>query len=223
MTFDRPTLVTITAPTASGKNFLRDRIEADFGWKRIVSTTTRAPRAGEVNGEDYHFISNEESRQLENLGEFAELIEFRGVRYGVTNAEMSRKMSASVPPMVILEPQGLLVYKKLCVKNGWDIFSIYVSVVESERIRRLNARTVADLAVIPMGADEVAKRVTSVVQTHTDRLLSITGDERLWSHVNTWDAILPGDDIQKALAMLKQGVIWRNHKNKPPAPYTHVV
>ena len=226
--FDRPTLVTLTAPTCSGKNFLRDAIEREFGWNRIVSTTTRSMRAGEVQGEDYHFISRTASQLLEDEGKFAELIEFRGTRYGVTKDEMAKKMSAEVPPMVILEPQGLTVYKKLCVDNGWDIFSIYIATTESVRIQRLVNRSVSDLVALAtknkdFGVDDVViDGFDRIIETHTDRLLSITGDERRWSNMFTWDAILPGDNVEKALADLKAGVSWRNRKVQPPAPYVHV-
>ena len=212
--FIRPTLVTITAPTCSGKNFLRDAIEREFGWKRIVSTTTRPQRNGEVEGEDYHFISVERSMELEDVGALAELITFRGTRYGVTHREMDSKMDAELPPMVILEPQGLEIYKTMCADNGWDIFTIYISVVEDVRIARLNHRTISDIL-------DNAVNLKKIVATHTDRLLSITGDERRWSNSSAWDAILPGDNVVKALDGLKIAVNWRNRKNQTPTPYDH--
>ena len=226
--FDRPTLVTLTAPTCSGKNYLRDAIERTYGWNRIVSTTTRKMRAGEVEGEDYYFISRDQSLLLEEEGKLAELITFRNTRYGVTKVEMNGKMSAAVPPMVILEPQGLEIYKKMCVENGWDIFTIYVSVVESMLIQRLKDRTLSDICDVirdekAFGLDDVViDRLDSLINTHTDRLLSINGDERLWSNQSSWDAILPGDDVNKALADLEAAVKWRNQKVAPPTPYVHV-
>lgn len=215
--FDRPTLVTITAPTCSGKNYLRDGIEREYGWKRIVSTTTRAARFGEVQGLDYDFISEEKSRELEQAEAFAELITFRGIRYGVTKREMDRKMDSELPPMVILEPQGLAVYSELCAQNGWDMFKIYISVVEGTRIERLIKRTVEDVR-LTLSSPAITEKV---IRTHTDRLLSITGDERRWSNVTTWDAILPGDNLEKALAGLKQAVEWRNRRVAHPKTYTH--
>src|SRR3990167_8748151 len=139
--FDRPTLLTITAQTCSGKNFLMAALERELGFTQIVSTTTRAQRAGEGNGKGYWFISDAQSRAMEENGESAELITFRSVRYGVTHAEMNTKMYGNTVPMVILEPQGLAAYKKICVDNGWDVYTVYVSTVESTRIARLNART----------------------------------------------------------------------------------
>lgn len=216
--FDRPTLITITAPTCSGKNYLMEAFERELGFERIVSTTTRAMRAGEVQGKDYDFISLERSIELETFGQFAELIEFRGVRYGVTHGEMDRKMLNKAPPMVILEPQGLAAYKKICAANNWDVYTVYVSTVESERIRRLSIRT-ANEALLTNG-DPV--KIAKVINTHTDRLLSITGEERTWSNTNIWDAIVPGDDLTKALDYIRRGVKYRNQQRATPAPYVHV-
>lgn len=211
--FHRPTLVTLTAPTCSGKNYLRDAIEREFGWTRIVSTTTRQPRAGELHRKDYYFITDLTSKKMEDDGSFAELITFRGTRYGVTRREMDSKMDAELPPMVILEPQGLEMYKTMCAENGWDIFTIYISVLESTRIERLNQRTLND---INQGED-----FKKTIATHTDRLLSITGDERHWSNQSSWDAILPGDNVVQALSGLKMAISWRNRKTQTPITYDH--
>lgn len=224
--FDRPTLVTITAPTCSGKSYLMNKLETELGFKRIVSTTTRPRRDGEVQGVDYDFISFKTSQELEANGAFAELITFRGVRYGVTKAEMTAKLAGPNPPMVILEPQGLLEYKKLCAQNGWDIFTIYVNTVEKKRIERLVDRTVSGLGAAIRKADGeyddvIIDKTADLVEAHTDRLLSIIGEERSWMNVSSWDAIVPGDDIAKALDYIQRGVEWRNKKNRTPAPYVH--
>jgi guanylate kinase len=217
--FDRPTLLTITAPTCSGKNYLLEALEARLGFTRIVSTTTRPMRTGEVEGRDYFFIDTPRSIELETFGQFAELIEFRGVRYGVTHGEMDRKMAGSAPPMLILEPQGVAIYKKICAQNNWDVYTVYVSTVEFERIRRLAARTSSE-ALLTNGDKAKMKKV---IDTHTDRLLSITGEERQWSNTNIWDAIVPGDDIEKALDYIERGVKYRNQRVAAPTAYVHTL
>ncbi len=55
--------------------------------------------------------------------------------------------------------------------------------------------------------------LSKIISTHTDRLLSIAGEERYWLITRIWDAIVPGDDLNKALDMLSQGVEWRNRRN----------
>lgn len=226
--FDTPTLVTLTAPTCSGKSHILNALTG-LGCGRIVSTTTRQARQGEIEGVDYFFISDEESRELEAAQRFFELIEFRGTRYGVTYDEMAGKMANRLAPIVILEPKGLAIYEQKCRENGWGIYKVYVSTVEEERIRRLNARTANDLqdvvsriapgatsqyaaAFASVAAVNAQAAIPKIISTHSDRLLSITGEERTWSNTQIWDAIIPGDDLSKALDMLARGAEWRNRR-----------
>lgn len=227
MKFNKPTLITITAPTCSGKNYLLEHL-LDQGFTKIVGTTTREPREGEINGLDYHFISRERSIEIEATGEFAEVVEFRGNRYGVTKFEMEEKLAGDKSPVIILEIEGLAQYEKLCQENGWDIFKVFITVPEALKLKRLNKRTADDIAgairafnnkhLDHFGVTVYHDRFTSVdpaiidkiIETHTSRVLSITGDERLWATRNTWDAIVPGDDINKALSFIEQGIKCRN-------------
>lgn len=206
--FERPTLVTLTAPTCAGKSHILDALTNggdDAPFSRIVSTTTRQRRANEAEGVDYFFISTAESRRLEETGQFAELIEFRGIRYGVTEAELEKKINGSKPPIVICEPVGMTIYQQLCFERGWDIYRVFVYTPESTRIERLKARALADLAggISP----------ESVIKNLTDRLLSATGDERRWQAQHEWDLLIPGDDLEHALKSIQQGIKWRNYRN----------
>lgn len=230
--FDRPTLITFTAPTCSGKSYLLNKMAESGDFSRIVSTTTRKRRPGEVEGVDYNFIGADSSLQMEANDEFFELITFNNTRYGVTHDEMRTKMASGMPPIVVLEPQGLEIYTKKCQEQGWGIFKVYVHVTESVRLDRLLQRTlsaaweVVDTLSPSYGrnsqdffdvASESAKRTLAAnVSEHQRRLLSITGDERTWSNRFSWDAIVPGDDVAKAVEMIKQGIRWRNHKEAPP-------
>lgn len=230
--FDRPTLVTLTAPTCSGKSHLLNALTAEGRFSRIVSTTTRSQRPGEVDGVDYHFIDVETSRKMEANGEFFELITFNGTRYGVTNDEMTAKMTAGSAPIVILEPQGLEIYERECRRHGWDIFKIYVHVTEKVQLERLLHRSlqaawrsVDSLSPSPgrytqtffeSGSDEAKKVLAHIINEHQRRLLSITGDERRWLNMFTWDAIVPGDSVEKAAEMIGTGIKWRNRKAGAP-------
>ena len=217
MVFTKPTLVTITAPTCSGKTYLIERL-AGMGFNRIVGFTTRDPRPGEQEGVDYYFITMKEAERLEREGLLAETAKFRGNRYGVTHEEMENKVARSnLPPVVILEPSGLKSYEKYCKDNGWDIFKIFVTTTEKTRIDRLNKRTADDLrAMLPTYAAKYnPEALERIIKTHSDRLLSITGDERLWMSTDIWDVIVPGDDINKALSFINQGIKWRNSLNAP--------
>lgn len=98
--------IIIFGKTASGKSRIVDEL-AKQGYKKIVTTTTRPARKGEVDGGDYNFISEEEFEQLINTRYFAEWKKYdtaEGVwYYGSPLDEISRVDNKSI---VILTPDG---------------------------------------------------------------------------------------------------------------------
>lgn len=79
----RPLLLLISAPSGGGKTTLCERLIAEFDtFTYSVSCTTRAPREGEVDGTDYHFITEAEFAQRVQAGEFLEHALVHGHRYG---------------------------------------------------------------------------------------------------------------------------------------------
>lgn len=232
MNFDRPTLVTLTAPTASGKSFLLNELTNRGIFDRIVSTTTRPPRKGEQQGVDYDFVSLQTSIDLEKIGGFFELIEFNGVRYGVTHIEMQGKMNGTQAPAVVLEPQGLKIYEEKCREHGWDIFKIYVHVEEGMRIQRLHQRVLSqvwetidsipgpiggsyDRALFDIGVEGAKGMAAKAIGEYHRRMLGLA-EERRWQQVTEWDAIVPGDNVEKAISMIEQGIKWRNRRRAEP-------
>lgn len=208
LTFNKPTLVTLTAPTCSGKSVLLNAL-ADSGHPRIVSTTTRDPRVGETQGVDYYYIGRLESELLEARGEFAELVTYKGVRYGVTHQEMEGKMSAGkLAPVVILTPHGIEIYKKYCASKGWNLFTIYVHTPQSVCLERLNRRTCGELTMLSGNGS----KADSILSIHTSRVKAILQDESHWITQERWDCITTGEDGAKALDDLKIAVEWRNRR-----------
>jgi guanylate kinase len=65
-------------------------MQANPGLQLAVSATTRAPREGEENGRDYHFLSQEEFEQRVEAGEFVEHAEYAGNHYGTLRSELER-------------------------------------------------------------------------------------------------------------------------------------
>jgi guanylate kinase len=71
-----------------------------------VSATTRAPRPGEVNGRDYHFLSEQEFDRRVERGEFVEHAEYAGNRYGTLRSEIDRHLAAGHSVVLEIEVQG---------------------------------------------------------------------------------------------------------------------
>jgi guanylate kinase len=84
-------ILVITGPSGVGKGTLiKGLLERVAGLELAVSATTRSPRAGEVNGVDYHFLSDDDFDRRVRAGEFVEHAEYAGNRYGTLKSELSR-------------------------------------------------------------------------------------------------------------------------------------
>ena len=99
-------LFVISAPSGAGKTTLCNalRQKPDFVWS--VSCTTRAPRSGEVDGEDYHFLSNEDFARRLDAGEFLEHAEVHGNRYGTLKASVLENLRNGIDVLLDIDTAG---------------------------------------------------------------------------------------------------------------------
>jgi guanylate kinase len=97
----------ITGPSGVGKGtlirMLRERLE---GLELSTSATTRAPREGEVEGRDYHFLNREEFARRADANEFLEHAAYSGNRYGTLRSEVERRLAAGQSVLLEIEVQG---------------------------------------------------------------------------------------------------------------------
>jgi guanylate kinase len=97
----------ITGPSGVGKGTLiRSLVQQVPELEVAVSATTRPPRPGEVDGVDYHFMSEEEFERRVAAGEFVEHASYSGHRYGTLRAELENRLEAGVPVVLEIEIQG---------------------------------------------------------------------------------------------------------------------
>jgi guanylate kinase len=97
----------ITGPSGVGKGTLiRALLERVPELELAVSATTRAPRAGEREGVDYHFLSDPEFDRRVLAGEFVEHASYSGRRYGTLREELERRRERGVPVVLEIELQG---------------------------------------------------------------------------------------------------------------------
>jgi guanylate kinase len=71
-----------------------------------VSATTRAPRPGEKDGVDYHFLTREEFNKAVKQERFVEHADYAGRSYGTLRSELENRVSAGVPVVLEIEVQG---------------------------------------------------------------------------------------------------------------------
>lgn len=82
-------LIVLTGKTTSGKDTVMAAVLAKFpNLKRVVSTTSRAPRKMEKNGIDYNFVSRQEFEKKIEQGEFLEHVEYGGNLYGTEKSQI---------------------------------------------------------------------------------------------------------------------------------------
>jgi guanylate kinase len=102
-----PRVFVITGPSGVGKGtlirLLRERVP---GLALSVSATTRAPRPGEHDGLDYHFLSDAEFARRGAAGDFVEWAEYSGRRYGTLRSELERHLAEGRPVVLEIEVQG---------------------------------------------------------------------------------------------------------------------
>ncbi|HEV7528792.1 MAG TPA: guanylate kinase [Solirubrobacteraceae bacterium] len=97
----------ITGPSGVGKGTLiRGLMERLPDLQLSVSATTRAPRPGERDGVDYHFLSREEFDRRVARGDFVEHADYAGRSYGTLRSELEDRVAAGVPVVLEIEVQG---------------------------------------------------------------------------------------------------------------------
>lgn len=99
-------LFVLSAPSGAGKTTLCNalRQKPEFVWS--VSCTTRTPRPGEVDGEDYHFLSREEFERRLAAGEFLEHAEVHGNRYGTLKGPVLENLAKGVDVLLDIDTRG---------------------------------------------------------------------------------------------------------------------
>ncbi|MEQ1663502.1 MAG: guanylate kinase [Thiobacillus sp.] len=106
-------LYIVSAPSGAGKTSLvKALLKADPGIQLSVSYTTRAPRPGETDGRDYHFVSRERFESLLAQGEFLEHAEVYGNFYGTSKGSIARNLADGRDVLLEIDWQGAAQVKQ---------------------------------------------------------------------------------------------------------------
>lgn len=112
MTTPRGLLAVIAGPSGVGKGTVHGRVRASLADAVLsVSATTRAPRSGEVDGLDYHFVGPERFQQLIDDGHLLEWAEYAGQRYGTLRGPVEAAIAQGRIVVLDIELQGALQVK----------------------------------------------------------------------------------------------------------------
>jgi guanylate kinase len=153
-------LFVITAPSGAGKTSLIDAIMRDDPSLKVsVSYTTRAPRRGEQNGVDYHFVDDGTFLAMQQRGEFLESAEVHGYRYGTSKRVITDALQRGEDLILEIDWQGAQQVRSIypqCI----GIFILPPSVEELER--RMRARGQDAEQVIRRRLDAAREELTHV-------------------------------------------------------------
>jgi guanylate kinase len=151
-------LFIVCAPSGAGKTSLVNALlEREPDVELSVSYTTRAPRNGETDGVDYHFVTRERFVEMAGRGEFLESAEVHGNLYGTSQTWIDARMRAGRDLVLEIDWQGAQQVRRL-VPSAIGVFVLPPS-LEALR-RRLTARGQDSSAVIEQrlanARDEIA-------------------------------------------------------------------
>ena len=173
------TLFIVAAPSGAGKTTLVGRLLAeDANVQHSISFTTRAPRPGEQNGREYHFIDGQRFLAMRERGEFAEWAEVHDNFYGTSRLWLEQRMKEGCDMLLEIDWQGAQQMRRQ-FPEAVGIFILPPSVAELEnRLRRRGADS----------EDVIARRVAGAL-----------GEMR---HVSEFDFVIINNDLDVALGEL---------------------
>ena len=123
--------IILVGASGSGKTTIENELSKYYGYRKIISYTTRKPRDCEENGKDYWFVNNETFKQMLEEGLFAEYEEYSQERfYGTLKTDYMEGNNVAV-----LTPNGVRQLHKNLPKMD-NIITAYVNVKLGTRIKR---------------------------------------------------------------------------------------
>ncbi len=157
-------LFVISAPSGAGKTTLVAALRQTPDLVYSVSCTTRAPRAVEINGEDYQFLSDADFRARVKAADFLEYAQVHGDFYGTLREPVITNLKNGVDVLIDIDTQGAAA-----IRNCDDPF-----------IRQV----LADVFIIPPDLEELRRRLmnrgTETAQQIDSRLATAAREMELW-------------------------------------------
>jgi len=177
-------LLLVSGPSGSGKTTLCERIASEGEAYYAISCTTRAPRPGEVNGEDYFFLSVDEFKSRIEQGDFLEHAEVHGNFYGTLKSEVLGYLRKGTDVVMDIDVQGAENVRSC------DDAEIQTALV--------------DLFVMPPSEEELRARLTGR-GTDSDQIIATRMRNSLeeMTHWNKYSSLLVSADKESDYARFK--------------------
>jgi guanylate kinase len=173
-------IITLTGMSTSGKSTLAKTLSQSVNFQEAVSVTTRQIRPGEINGVDYHFISNDQFDQYVQQGALLEHVRSHHAAYGVPAFEVENILAQGKSPVLVLEPMGVQAIHRVAQERDYNFLSVYVHTDMLTIMDRFLKRIHGQL--------ELGKEVN--YSQEAKRLHTMLNVEKQWAHVWPWDMTL---------------------------------
>lgn len=178
----RGLLFILSSPSGAGKTTISRRLlTADDEIELSVSATTRPPREGEIDGIDYHFISEERFREMVDKDQFYEWAEVFGNLYGTPKGHIRNGLKEGRDFLFDIDWQGT---QQLYQKDQQDAVSVFI---------------------LPPSLDELRRRLESRAQ---DSKEVIDGRmERAREEISHWaeyDYVVVNDDVDECFSKVRE-------------------
>ena len=150
MSNDKGQLIVISAPSGAGKtsiikNVIKKLNNENKESKFSVSHTTRLPREGDIDGNDYFFVSNERFTELYEAGNFIETAEVHDYKYGTSKDFIDKNINQGINVFLEIDVQG---FQELRSKNI-EFRSVFILPPSIEELRsRIQNRGLDSTGVI---------------------------------------------------------------------------
>lgn len=146
-------LLVLAGPAGSGKSTLCDRLVAEVPtFHRVITTTTRHPRPGEINGVHYHFLSPAEFDARVAANAFLEWAWVHGQkRYGTLASSVLEPMAQGQSLVISVDVQGVESFRRAAAANpllGRRMTTVFIVVDHDRLVARMRARAQDDEAEI---------------------------------------------------------------------------
>lgn len=178
----------ISAPAGTGKTTLVKMLTANNPSIVVnVSYTTRQPRVGEMDGRDYHFISEEKFKEKIESNDFLEYVQLYDYLYGSSKKWVEDRQNEGKHVILVIDTQGAIL-----LKNKIDAVYIFIS---------------------PPSLEELKKRLSSR-ETETSESLKKRLDWALkeMDAMSLYDYNIINDDLLSAFEVLKSIIIAESHR-----------
>ncbi|MHA3770011.1 guanylate kinase [Verrucomicrobiota bacterium sgz303538] len=183
----RGILFVVSAPSGAGKSTLLNALRPTADFVYSISCTTRAPRPGEIHGEDYYFLSREEFEERLANGEFLEHANVHGNYYGTRRDTVLMNLETGVDVLIDIDVQGARN-----IRNDCDLIR----------------DAVADIFIMPPSQAELRhrliKRGTETPEQIETRLRNAADEMECWKEYRY--TIVSGsieEDLQKFRAIMR--------------------